>query len=132
MSTFKNGDRVKVVSRHTGVFEGKTGKVYGVNNAHKFPVSVLLDGEVSPVPFTKDELKMVPPASSASQPPPETNAGRPIYEMVVDDIELRAAEGLKKYGTLLQAGNGRDALVDAYQEAIDLCLYLRQKIEETA
>lgn len=28
------------------------------------------------------------------------------------------------------AHNGRDALVDAYQEALDLTMYLRQAIEE--
>lgn len=38
--------------------------------------------------------------------------------------------GLKKYGTVLQPNNGRDALVDAYQEALDLVVYLRQRIEE--
>lgn len=41
-----------------------------------------------------------------------------------------AAMGRARYGTPLQAGNGRDALVDAYQEALDLCVYLRQAIEE--
>jgi hypothetical protein len=30
----------------------------------------------------------------------------------------------------LRAHNGRDALVDAYQEALDLCVYLRQVIQE--
>lgn len=30
----------------------------------------------------------------------------------------------------LQPFNGRDALVDAYQEAVDLAVYLRQRIEE--
>ena len=49
---------------------------------------------------------------------------------VIADIEARKAIGLKKYGTLLQAFNGRDALVDAYQEALDLMQYLRQAVEE--
>lgn len=35
-----------------------------------------------------------------------------------------------KYGTPLQANNGRNPLIDAYQEALDLCVYLRQEIEE--
>lgn len=37
--------------------------------------------------------------------------------------------GREKYGTDLQASNGRDHLVDAYQEALDLCCYLRALIE---
>lgn len=38
--------------------------------------------------------------------------------------------GLEKYGTKLEAFNGRDALMDAYQEAIDMVMYLRQAILE--
>ncbi len=48
------------------------------------------------------------------------------YARVIADIEARKEIGLKRYGTLLQAFNGRDALLDAYQEALDLCQYLRQ------
>lgn len=53
-----------------------------------------------------------------------------ICPLVIADIEARAKEGEKKYGTRLQSRNGRDALMDAYQEAIDLVMYLRQAIEE--
>jgi hypothetical protein len=35
-----------------------------------------------------------------------------------------------KYGTPLQTNNGRDALMDAYQEACDMVMYLRQAIAE--
>jgi hypothetical protein len=50
--------------------------------------------------------------------------------MVIADIEKRKAIGLERYGTLLQPFNGRDALRDAYEEALDLAQYLRQAIEE--
>lgn len=46
------------------------------------------------------------------------------------DIEARKTQGLQKYGTLLQPNNGRDAVVDAYQEVIDGVQYLRQAKEE--
>lgn len=61
---------------------------------------------------------------------PRKTAGRPIWELVIEDMQERDRRGRKKYGTPLQAGNGRDALVDAYQEALDLAVYLRQAIEE--
>jgi hypothetical protein len=48
------------------------------------------------------------------------------YALVIADVEARKAIGLAKYGTLLQPFNGRNALVDAYQEAGDLVQYLRQ------
>lgn len=43
---------------------------------------------------------------------------------------MRAREGERKYGTRLKAHNGRDGLIDAYQEVLDLACYLRQVIEE--
>ena len=47
-------------------------------------------------------------------------------------IRCRALEGKKKYGTYLQAGNGRDALMDALQESLDMNQYLMQVIMETS
>ncbi len=64
------------------------------------------------------------------QPTPKPNANRPIWELVVEDMQERDRIGYKRYGTRLQAHNGRDALIDAYQEALDLAVYLRQTIEE--
>jgi hypothetical protein len=72
---------------------------------------------------------MIPAASSNSQPAP-AGEGAHITPLVAADLELRSSEGQKKYGTKLRGHNGRDALVDAYQEALDLCQYLRQAIYE--
>lgn len=69
-------------------------------------------------------------AAEVVQPLPVKTDGPCIQDLVIADIETRKKVGLAKYGTLLQAHNGRDALVDAYQEALDLCQYLRQLIEE--
>jgi len=58
-------------------------------------------------------------------------AGRTnVTPLVVADLQARSAEGTAKYSRPLQTHNGRDALGDAYQEALDLCQYLRQAIEE--
>lgn len=57
--------------------------------------------------------------------------GTDIARLVQTDIELRALKGVKTYGERLQPHNGRSALWDAYQEALDLCMYLRQMIEES-
>lgn len=48
-----------------------------------------------------------------------------IQELVINDMGNRLAIGIQRYGTGLQAGNGRDMLRDAYEEALDLCVYLR-------
>jgi hypothetical protein len=70
------------------------------------------------------------PSLSRPEPPPTTNSSKPIWELVIADMRERDREGRKKYGTPLQAFNGRDALVDCYQEALDLAVYLCQAIEE--
>jgi len=53
-----------------------------------------------------------------------------ILPLVIGDLQTRDQAGRKKYGTTLQANNGRDALVDAYQECLNMAMYLRQAIEE--
>jgi hypothetical protein len=52
------------------------------------------------------------------------------WDLVIEDMKVRNKDGKEKYGEYLQPWNGRDALIDAYQEALDLCVYLRQKIYE--
>lgn len=64
------------------------------------------------------------------QPAPKPTAGVPIWDLVMADMAARDRVGRERYGVPLQSGNGRDALVDAYQEALDLTAYLRQAIEE--
>lgn len=53
-----------------------------------------------------------------------------IDAFVVADMEARDKLGRDRYGTPLTAHNGRNQLVDAYQEALDLVVYLRAAIEE--
>jgi hypothetical protein len=62
--------------------------------------------------------------------PKPKGTGRAITPLVIKDLELRSKMGEEKYGEVLRAFNGRNALVDAYQEALDLVQYLRQQIEE--
>lgn len=64
------------------------------------------------------------------QPAPQESEHDPVWSMVFKDMFERNMAGKKKYGTYLRPFNGRDALVDAYQEALDLCVYLRQAIYE--
>lgn len=68
--------------------------------------------------------------ASIHQPSPEWNGGEVVVNVVVADLQERADTGKEKYGTYLETHNGRDALWDAYQEALDLVMYLRQAILE--
>lgn len=54
-----------------------------------------------------------------------------LRRAVVADMRGRDAFGEGKYGTRLRCGDGRNALVDAYQEALDLVAYLKKASWET-
>lgn len=62
-----------------------------------------------------------------SQPDPTPTDEQPVWEMVIADMHARDHVGRERYGTPLQVSNGRDSLTDAYEEALDLTVYLRQE-----
>lgn len=81
------------------------------------------------------------------QPRPTPNEHPACWDLVIEDVQAMCVEGkaqvatvkdmqdrdrvgLERYGTRLQPYNGRDSLVDAYQEALDLCVYLRVVLYE--
>ena len=64
------------------------------------------------------------------QPTPAENSHSAVWDLVLADIAGRDAIGAVKYGQRLKPHNGRDSLVDAYQEALDLVVYLRQALYE--
>ena len=49
---------------------------------------------------------------------------------IAEDTEARIRLGEKKYGTRLKANNGRDAMLDLYQEILDGCNYAKQLVIE--
>ena len=70
-----------------------------------------------------EELK----TREGDQPLPTVHEGEPyVADLVIQDIEERKQVGIQRYGTPLQAFNGRDVTLDAYEEALDLATYLRQ------
>lgn len=53
------------------------------------------------------------------------DVGKETAWNVVNDMHARDKLGRERYGTPLTANNGRDQLVDAYQELLDGAAYLR-------
>ena len=58
-----------------------------------------------------------------SQPMPEVNDSEFVVDRVLGMIEDRKAFGIRKYGTALQPGNGRDMLQDLIDELMDALIY---------
>lgn len=65
-----------------------------------------------------------------AQPLPVGNDLPVIHELVKADLQQRLGFGVAKYGQPLQPYNGRNALRDAYEEILDLAVYLRQQLWE--
>lgn len=84
--------------------------------------------DVRPLPEDGDVV-----GSSAlvtEQAPPVANAHPAVWPLVLDDMKARDGEGRRKYGVPLQPHNGRDTLVDLYQELLDAAVYTRTLIYE--
>jgi hypothetical protein len=69
--------------------------------------------------------------SKAADYQPDPKQGQQeVAQHVLDDMRDRIEMGRDKYGNLLETFNGRNAMWDAYQETLDLAMYLRQELME--
>lgn len=68
--------------------------------------------------------------SATDQRQPVSNEQPQVWKLVIKDMEDRNKWGIEKYDTPLQPFNGRNSLIDMYQEILDFSVYCRQKIEE--
>ena len=66
---------------------------------------------------------------NAKEPPPKAGKVN-VTEAVIADIAERSKIGTEKYGTPLMTHNGRKPLVDAYQEILDMAVYVKQELLE--
>lgn len=77
-------------------------------------------------------------AATEQQPAPAAGEGEAVWPLIFDgtglvipewlraDMKERHEVGVKRYGVPLRVWNGRDPVVDAYQEALDLVVYTQQ------
>lgn len=66
------------------------------------------------------------------QPPPKPNDGPAVWSLVVKDMNFRDETGFKRYGVRLQPHNGRDTLMDLYEELLDAVVYTKTYMLEVA
>lgn len=64
------------------------------------------------------------------QPLPTDSNSPLMHDLVCADVQARKELGTSRYGKALQANNGRDALLDLYQELLDATAYARQSLFE--
>jgi hypothetical protein len=81
-------------------------------------------------PMIADELEREARRYEDEVVPPETYHAEKL-RLVAKDARARNEFGVAKYGVPLVASNGRDHLVDAYQEALDCVVYMRAARESS-
>ena len=59
----------------------------------------------------------------------ENNQGMLVLPLVLTDLKDRAAAGRERYGYDYRVNTRKDPLYEAYEEALDLVMYLRAEIE---
>lgn len=70
------------------------------------------------------------PVDRNGAPMPVPTGGPSMHDLVIQDLKARKQFGEERYGTVLQAHNGRDALLDLYEELMDALVYLKQTMIE--
>lgn len=100
--------------------------VRAIDELHGAPKKKVTVSAVAP--YDEGQVASVQPEASrpGDQPLPLAVDGPGMHDLVIADLRARAQTGLERYGQPLRKGNGRDALRDTYEEALDQIAYLRQ------
>lgn len=65
-----------------------------------------------------------------TNPPPVKGVAEDTVDLVMKDLAQRKKAGVKKYGVAHQSDNGRNHLLDAYEECLDMAVYLRAELDK--
>lgn len=69
--------------------------------------------------------------ADSTQPKPErSKSSQSVTDAVIADLHARREYGVGKYGVELLTFNGRDVLLEIYQEQLDALLYTKQALME--
>lgn len=76
----------------------------------------------------KDHFSAEVKEFTSEQAEPTKGTSPAIWDLVITDMQSRDKIGMERYGDRLRADNGRDPLIDAYQELLDGAVYLRSEL----
>jgi len=93
---------------------------------HKSNVKKINAAKHEPAPKSNSNSTIVLDLVIADVKEGNINIAGDIVSGILLDLQKRSGEGFKKYGTLLCTDNGRDSLMDFYQEILDAVVYIRQ------
>ena len=64
------------------------------------------------------------------EPLPKNTIDIKVWDLVLKDMSERDEHGILTYGISLSPFNGRDSMLDLYQELLDSVVYIRQVLYE--
>lgn len=67
---------------------------------------------------------------ATDQVAPQPNGKPSVWLQVIADMQKRQEHGVAKYGVALQPHNGRDPLLDIYEELLDAAVYIKTRMLE--
>ena len=123
-------------------FIAKNGHIGGCSERHLLSIShrkltfnqLMAIGELKRLELERDKLNSpeIPDSCEdvVNNQEVKMQKNKPVVAQVMIDLTERMEIGIKTYGEALRANNGRDALQDAYEEALDLACYLKQAMIE--
>lgn len=110
-----------------------------------------MNASISPLTTAEEKEAMSNTINlNTPEPPPIPDSGEEIWPIVISDLRaqggcnpafldrfieqcrLRETMGREKHGVVFRANNGRNGLVDAFQESLDLIVYLRAALLDDA
>jgi hypothetical protein len=92
--------------------------------------AVHFPGRALPEPIDLPPIKLEPRFDATKRQELPRGIDVDVCTLVKTDLENRAQMGERKYGERLKPHNGRDALLDLYQEILDAAMYARQMLYE--
>jgi hypothetical protein len=114
-------------------YESKKSYESNASEGSTVPQAETKFGQPAPIPNDKPALwpMVIEDFRNGFMKEPEMSIEgyRNLVSKIVDDMHARDQFGRNKYGTPLQANNGRDSLKDSYEELLDAAVYLKQTIE---
>lgn len=86
--------------------------------------------EDQPAPKATDRKPMWPAVIDYIEHNYDNAEGQTTVSDLIADMQARDKIGRERYGVPLTSKNGRDAMVDAYQELLDYVVYVRTWLDE--
>lgn len=105
-------------------------RAFRADQARRLDLPGAPDAPDAPDAFDATPLTPTRADRAGDRQPLPTPGRQAVTDALIADLRARTALGIQRYGRPLETFNGRDAIHDALEEALDLAQYLKQAVLE--